>query len=269
MHGQLFSGRHRRGCDRAEQHAAVVVVHRVPGWGDLERSSRVSGVMEIDPCGTSEEDLSSSTNPIHPSDQPVLKVRASQDEYTAACTLWFSDTVQDVGRGLDDFYAQISWQRVESVPNSVVSISEAEEMVIHSESISADAVSSAQSIIDGDFADIHDNVVTVAEQLVRQTLKNFFGAINAITNRTGNSVEAGGDAIEGLLEALDKTDIRFDANGNPIIQIVTSPEVFDRISPRLEAATPDQRRRFKEILDRKKAQFLASRRARRLPRHSY
>jgi hypothetical protein len=124
-------------------------------------------------------------------------------------------------------------------------------------------------MIAGEFADLDAVVSEIADQRLEQTMRAYFAMVNDVTQWTGNVVDAHGDATEGLLAALEKQDIHFDRDGNPELMMVVSPADADRIRAQLEGATLDQQRRFNEIISRKREAYRASRRRRRLPRHSH
>jgi hypothetical protein len=112
-------------------------------------------------------------------------------------------------------------------------------------------------------------VAEIAYQKLEQTMEAYFALIMDATQYTGNVADARGDAAEGLLAVLEKMDIAFDDDGNPAIQMVVSPTDAARVRAQLAAFTPDQHRRFSEIIIRKRGEYRASRRRRRLPRHCH
>lgn len=196
-----------------------------------------------------------------------LIVAAGQREYEAATARWFSATVEKVMRATDPVYAQIPHQRVESLPELVVPLTEGQEMHVAPEHVAAGGDVSPEGIIAGQLDDVHLIVTEAAEQMLRQVMQMFFTQVQEATGRVGNLVDAEGDPVEGFLRAVDIMQLTFGDDGRPRIQMIVGPDDADRMRRALNAATPDQIQRLQEILRRKREEFDAARRRRRLPRH--
>jgi hypothetical protein len=100
-------------------------------------------------------------------------------------------------------------------------------------------------------------------------MRAYFTMISRVTDKTGNTIDAHGDAAEGLLAALKKMDIAFGEDGMPALEMIVSPADADRIRAQLDALTAEQQQRLTGIINRKREEYLASRRRRRLPRHGH
>jgi hypothetical protein len=196
-----------------------------------------------------------------------LTVAAGQHEYEAATGRWFSAAVERVMRATDPVYAQIPHQRVEALPELVVPLPDGQEMRVAPEHVAASGDVSPEGIITGQLDDVHLIVVEAADQMLRQFMTMFFAQVQEATDRVGNLIDAEGDPFEGFFSALDRMQLIFDDDGVPRIQMIASPDDEDRIRRALDDATPDQMRRLQELLGRKREEFNAARRRRRLPRH--
>jgi hypothetical protein len=196
-----------------------------------------------------------------------LTVAAGQREYEAATARWFSATVEKVMRATDPVYAQIPHQRVESLPELVVPLPDGQEMHVAPEHLAAGGDVSPEGIITGQIDDVHLIATDAAEQRLRQVMQMFFTQVQEATGRVGNLVDAEGDPVEGFLSALDRMQLTFGDDAPPRLQMIASADDTDRIRQALDSATPDQIRRLQEILRRKREEFDAARRRRRLPRH--
>jgi hypothetical protein len=100
-------------------------------------------------------------------------------------------------------------------------------------------------------------------------MRVYFTMISKVTDETGNTSDARGDAAEGLLAVLEKMDIAFGEDGMPALEMIVSPTDADRIRAQLGALTAEQQQRLTEIINRKREEYSASRRRRRLPRHGH
>ena len=224
--------------------------------------------------GVGEEDASSSAGPeARPGDSAVGRdvterptVAAGQREYEAATARWFSKTVEEVMRATDPIYAQITHERVESVPDLVVNISEDQEMRVTPSTFTAGDVS-VPGIVNGDLDDVHVIVASAADQMLQQVMTTLFAQVQEATGRVGNTVQAGEDLVESFLEGLSKMQVTFNETGRPVFQMVASPETATRFRKAMDRATPEQIIRFEEIMKQKREEFDATRRSRRLHRH--
>jgi len=126
----------------------------------------------------------------------------------------------------------------------------------------------ASEIIAGDMDSVYQAIDSAAEQNVDQTMPYFFSQMSDISEAVGTTVDAGGIPMSWDLvnELLERIEIPFDHDGNPSIPaLVLSPETAARIP----TITPDQQRVRDEIIERKRQDFLARRRTRRLPGHPH
>jgi len=98
-------------------------------------------------------------------------------------------------------------------------------------------------------------------------MRAYFATISKVSDATGNTVDAHGDAAEGFLAVLEKMDIAFGEDGEPALAMIVSPADADGVQVQMDAMPAEQQRRLVEIVNRKREAYLVSRRRRRLPRH--
>jgi hypothetical protein len=196
-------------------------------------------------------------------------VAARPSEYEDATMRWMYQTVDTLMRARDPVYARIGCERVESLPDMSIELPDGQDMLIEPFRVSATGTIEIEPAIAGDFDDLHTVVSSIADQRLEQTMRALFAQIIDITQRTGNTINASGDAAEGLLALMEKMDMQFDEHGKPALQMIVSPADEHRVRAQLAALTPDQQRRLAEIINRKREAYRASRRRRRLPRYSH
>ncbi|MHB9041019.1 MAG: hypothetical protein ACYC4T_10250 [Melioribacteraceae bacterium] len=100
---------------------------------------------------------------------------------------------------------------------------------------------------------------------IEQLHKLMYEEITTATDLTGNKVDARGSKFnpEFLLEMLEKIEIRFDENGEPIMpQLHVSPETYKQIKD--FNYTPEQEKRHKDIIENKKKLWYAKKCYRKL-----
>ena len=169
----------------------------------------------------------------------------------------------------DPLFAQLRPEQVDGLAETTISLGGGDEFLVKPTRITVTGEVSVGPAIDGDLSDLEAEVSAIADQRLEQTMRAYFALVMEVTTRTGNAVDAHGDAAEGLLAILEKVDIAFDENGMPALQMMVSPTDAQRVRAQLAAFTPDQQRRFSEIISRKREAYRASRRRRRLPRHGH
>jgi len=200
-------------------------------------------------------------------DGRVLAARPS--EYEAATIRWLDETVETLMRARDPIYARMEREPVEAPPDITIELAAEQDMTVQPYQTLATGSVQIEPVLAGDFDDLDTVVSEIADQKLEQTMRAYFAMLAGITQRTGNMVDAHGDAAEGLLALMEKQDIDFDQDGNPVLELVVSPTDADRVRAQLDGFTPDQQRRFTEIINRKREAHRASRRSRRLPRHGH
>lgn len=195
-------------------------------------------------------------------------MEAYQHEYSQACQRWFSDAVHIAAGALDPVYNQIQWRQMEVVSETLATISDSQIMTIQPIAISADSEMPISAILNFDLPVVNDKIVEIAEQFARQTVLNFLETISAVTEATGNTVQAE-SGIDGFIAAIEKVDIEFDENGAPTSQIIVHPATYEKLKKEEAEASPEKLQELATIIERKRREYFASRRNRRLPRLSY
>jgi hypothetical protein len=106
----------------------------------------------------------------------------------------------------------------------------------------------------------------VAEQYAAAMGATLLRTAEDITDATGNTIDAGGRPLSWdlILDAYEGTEIAFDDDGQPTTQLVMNPKTAMLL--RAMEKTPEQERRYQEIMQRKKDAWDAQQRPRRLPR---
>jgi hypothetical protein len=105
----------------------------------------------------------------------------------------------------------------------------------------------------------------LAESQIAGVAPQFYKTIAEVTTAVGNVVDCGGKPFswDYFLDGIEKIQIDFDDNGNPIFPtVVVGDNLFERIK-HLEP-THEHEERLSEILERKRAEFYDQKRTRRL-----
>lgn len=168
---------------------------------------------------------------------------------------------------MDEVYAQIPHEASEGPVSTIAQISDTETMHLEAHRIRAESSIDVPSIIRGDLNKLNSIIVELASQMLPQLMKMYFDTIDQVTERTGNRVESQGDLVEVYIAAIEKIDVQFNKDGQPRnIQFTASPEGANRMADALANMNRSQAARLDEVLQRKREEYNASRRSRRLPR---
>jgi hypothetical protein len=106
----------------------------------------------------------------------------------------------------------------------------------------------------------------VAEKYAEAMGTAFFQTMRDVTEAVGNAIDAGGQPFtwDLFLDGLEKMEIAFDENGQPKVQVLINPDTW-RLLQAVER-TPEHDRRLEDIMQRKRGEWNAQQRPRRLPR---
>lgn len=186
------------------------------------------------------------------------------DEYDQATREFFSEAVDAVARASNPILGQIQREKVEVIPRSLSTMESGD--VVQREPLlsSASAMFSVADAIRGDFTDVVAAIAETADQFGATVVPNILEHISEICNATGNVVSGKDRPIwEAILETLETIAISFDEDGNPSLpSIVMHPDTAAKLGD-----PPDGfEDRCNEIIARRRDEWLAGRRTRRLPR---
>lgn len=118
-----------------------------------------------------------------------------------------------------------------------------------------------------DIEDFIKSLMGLTEKMVDSAGKNFVQVIQDVTSSVGNTIDAQGQTLsyDMYIDALEKIQIEFDDAGNferPVFYAGSGAyEKLKNIVP-----TPEQIKREEEVIDRKRKEFNAKKRTRRLSR---
>jgi hypothetical protein len=121
--------------------------------------------------------------------------------------------------------------------------------------------------IAGNFDQLHVAISDMGEAFASQLVAGLLQQISDVCDAAGNVVNGAGQSLwETYLQALETIAISFDSSGQPRLpQIAMHPSTADQLPPRPD----DFDDRLNSILTRRRDEWLASRRTRRLPRERH
>lgn len=188
-------------------------------------------------------------------------------EYDIGGVRWFSDASRELARALHPLLAQVTREELaegpppqtEGAPLPEEASSLYRPMAIrHEWTVSIEDVAAFNR--DQFLADLYALADSMGGQMVRGMLEH----ISAVTEEHGNTIDAGGrDFFDVVAETLETIEMTFDDEGRPNLTIVMHPDQAEKL--RDKQPTPEQEARLDAILERRKEEWLASRRRRDLP----
>ena len=107
---------------------------------------------------------------------------------------------------------------------------------------------------------LKEGLENVAKELSSQQSKMILEHLNQITAKTGNVVDAGGQAINPdlILQMLEKMEMDFSEDGQPRLPtLVGSPEYYERLKEKMPEWEKDEHynRKFNELIERKRQEW--------------
>lgn len=128
---------------------------------------------------------------------------------------------------------------------------------------------SLDMLTDGDFGPLLAAIDEAATRHGEQITRHMFQSLHAVAEDSGQvfSMEGRPVSHELIIEALEQAPMSFTRDGelSPGFRIVVPPQIGQAIS-RLPPPTPEQKARLDAVMKRKKEEWLARQRTRRLPR---
>jgi hypothetical protein len=121
------------------------------------------------------------------------------------------------------------------------------------------------TVRNSDFEDYTCHLDELAQSQIKAVASQFFKGLTEITDATGMTVNGKGKpfSYDMYVDLLDKLGVDFDDKGEPIFPtLVVPPQLLDRLKNL--KPTPEQLKRRNEIIERKRAEFNAKKRFRRL-----
>lgn len=101
------------------------------------------------------------------------------------------------------------------------------------------------------------------QAMMSQTKKYMFEILGKTTEAVGNSFSlVGRNVWDAQIEMLQQTEVRFDENGNHNYQFVMHPDTYKKLME--NPPTPEQEKRWEEVMNAKRAEYYAKKRTRRL-----
>ncbi|MCL4430099.1 MAG: hypothetical protein M1167_05035 [Chloroflexi bacterium] len=109
----------------------------------------------------------------------------------------------------------------------------------------------------------------LSKDMIKKLTQQIIAALEKVTERTGNVVKANEviGSSNPILDMLEKIEIDFDKSGNPIMPtMLLSPEDYKKFKEKFQEwdKNPEMEKRRKEIIEKKRKQWLDRENSRKL-----
>ena len=189
------------------------------------------------------------------------------DEYGKAGRKFIGDAVHALAAASSPILSQIAVEEVEATPVSRNTLDDGQVLDHDPHLVESTMTMSVSAGIAGQFDELHVAIAKMGESFASQLVPRLLQQVSDICDATGNVVNGADQPFwETYLQAIDKIALTFDSSGQPRLpQMTMNPATADRIP----AQPDDFDERLNSILTRRRDEWLATRRTRRLPRGSH
>jgi len=191
----------------------------------------------------------------------------SLPEYECAQFKFFHAAVGKLMRAKDSVYASIPeaepWESIPTTQNTMPSgeVVENKPLMIESK-----VVIKWDDIRSCNLEALAQQVDAIADERLSIVMPHFFKVFERTCNAAGTGTDAGGKpfSFEMYLAGLEKIELRFDRDDRPILPtLVVHPDMVKQIAS-LPPPTEEQQRAYNDLIERKRREFNARRRYRKL-----
>jgi hypothetical protein len=187
-------------------------------------------------------------------------------EYDAAFGEFFSETIRRLARSRSPMLSQMHFATLTGTLGSRVRTREGMDVVLEPGETSAEITNDLRAVRDGNFVPLYSELDKASEEMAKGIVGLLVQTMDAVTEGTGNQVDAGGQpfSFEVFYAALEKIDFSVDENDQLVMpSLFVHPNTAAQIEA-LPPPTPEQEAKMAELLERKREEALARRRRRRL-----
>lgn len=191
----------------------------------------------------------------------------SLPEYECAQFKFFHAAVKKLMKAKDSLYASIpEAPPQEAIPTTQNTMPSGEVVENTPLMIESKVIIKWDDIRSCNLNALAEQVDAIAEERLSIVMPHIFRVFEKTCNAAGTGTDAGGKpfSFEIYLAALEKIDLRFDGEGQPILPtLVVHPDMAKHIAS-LPPPTEEQQRAYIDLIERKRREFNARRRDRKL-----
>jgi hypothetical protein len=184
-------------------------------------------------------------------------------EYDGAFVGFIQKATHELARVHHPLLAEMRFEDIGSGASTVVDSREGELLDLPSERVRFEMTSEHEDIRNSNFEPLLVQLDSGGAEFGEQLMKIFFSSMSAVTESTGNVIDAEGKgfSFDLLYALLEKMEFSLDDNDELVMpSIVMHPNQIKN----LPEETPEERARIEAFKEQKREELLAQRRSRRL-----
>lgn len=185
-------------------------------------------------------------------------------EYERAARAFVGETMEALARVKSPLLSEIERETADHLPGMRMTF-DSDEVLEHQPMRIGTSISiPVSATIEGDYQDFYAALDDAAEEYAGGLTRQIYERMSEITDAAGTTVSAGGSfTVAHFLEVMERIEIEFDDEGNPQLPKL---HIHPTQAEKLPEWTEEDHRAFEELIARKKQEWDARRRHRRLPR---
>jgi hypothetical protein len=185
------------------------------------------------------------------------------NEYLAAERDFAFEAIGEIARRSSPLLSRIATESTESAVLSQITTDDGQTVEIEGVALKSTVELSVEEIVAGRPAPLLSQLSAAGEERAGVLVRYLVDSLARITEATGNTASAEGRSFfDAMMEMLEKTDLRFDEDGKLEQVLLMHPETAEKLRALQE--TPEQLTALSALLERKRREFDAGKRCRRL-----
>jgi hypothetical protein len=195
--------------------------------------------------------------------EPIFKLI----EYARAEQAFIGATIEALARASDPVLGQITVEPGSRMQTTQITTESGEVVEQQPLQIRTKLTQAPQDIINGNLHDLFVSLDQAAEEWAKQLAEHFYSSLGRIAEATGNVVDAKDRPFfDSVYEIYEKVELHFDDEGRIQQSLILNPADVEKWKKGWEEITPEQHAKLNALIERKREEFNARRRHRRLPR---
>lgn len=191
-------------------------------------------------------------------------------EYALAERKFVQESIHALARARDPLLSQISVEPTSRLQTTQITTDEGVVVEQQPVAILSRFNQKADELIDGRLDEFLATLDAAAEQWAEGFGRQFYDYLSRISQATGNVVDAKDRPFfDSIYEMFEKVDLQFDEEGRIQQTVHLNPADAETWTKGMESLTQEQRQKLDELIERKRQEFNARRRHRRIPRRSH
>jgi hypothetical protein len=188
-------------------------------------------------------------------------------EYTSAFNLFVHSAINELTRASDPVLKGMPTENRAELNSAQYTLPSGETLEMPPIEVRPQATLDGNAMLTGDLNALHVFIYEMAHSSLEQLIPQFFQHVSTVADAFGNSVDARGQPLSHdlLLDMFEKKQWSFKDDGSfsDGEMMLVHPETYKKIQE-LPPRTPEQEQRWCDLIERKRQEFYAGKRTRRI-----